>query len=89
MMASVICSSTARLGCSPAHRDRSIGWPAVTLTGVRGRTLNLLVRGSKTRSAPQFAIGITGAPVSRASRAAPVLPRIGHRSGSRVVVPSG
>ena len=39
--------------------------------------------------APQCATGITGAPVVRASRAAPVLPTIGHRSGSRVAVPSG
>src|SRR5450756_229124 len=39
--------------------------------------------------APHWAIGITGARVARARRATPVRPAIGHRSGSRVNVPSG
>ena len=88
MIASVICSSTALFGVAPAQRDRSTGSPAVTVTGMRGLIFSLLVRGSKTCWAPQFATGTTGAPVIRARRAAPVLPRMGHRSASRVVVPT-
>ena len=42
-----------------------------------------------TSCAPQLATGITGQPVINATRAAPVFPVIGHRSGSRVIVPSG
>ncbi len=38
---------------------------------------------------PHWATGTTGAPEASAIRAAPVLPTIGHRSGSRVIVPSG
>src|SRR6478736_3402589 len=39
--------------------------------------------------APQCAIGMSGMSSARANRTAPVLPRMGHRSGSRVSVPSG
>jgi hypothetical protein len=77
------------VGEAPANRPRSTGGPATTVTGMRGRRFTLLVRGSNIFSGPHIAMGITGAPVARASRAAPVLPRIGHRSASRVVVPSG
>ena len=42
-----------------------------------------------TSCGPHWATGITGQPVVNAIRAAPVLPVIGHRSGSRVSVPSG
>lgn len=89
MMASVISSRVALVGVEPAHRLRSTGGPATTVTGMRGRRLNRLVRGSKSFSGPHMTTGTTGAPVASASRAAPVLPFIGHSSGSRVVVPSG
>ena len=39
--------------------------------------------------APHCPMGSTGAPVRMARRAAPVLPVMGHRSGSRESVPSG
>lgn len=89
MMASVISSRVTRVGGAPAQRLRSIGSPATTVTGIRGRGLSRLVRGSKIRSGPHITSGTTGAPVASASRAAPVLAFIGHRSGCRVVVPSG
>ena len=77
------------VGAAPAHRDRSMGGPAITVTGVPGRSLSFFVRGSKIRSGPHMTTGMTGAPVTSHNRATPVLPRIGHRSGSLVVVPSG
>ncbi len=60
----------------------------------RGRVCGGSSRGTlpyrrQQRCAPHCPIGTTGHPVSSAIRAAPVLPRIGHRSGSRVSVPSG
>ena len=76
------------MGAAPAQRDRSTGGPATTVTGVRGRSRSFLVRGSKSCCGPHITIGTTGAPVASHRRAAPVLPRMGHRSGSLVVVPS-
>ena len=42
-----------------------------------------------TNWAPHCPMGTTGAPVAMARRAAPVLPVMGHWSGSRERVPSG
>ena len=42
-----------------------------------------------TNWAPHCPMGTTGAPVAMARRAAPVLPVMGHCSGSRERVPSG
>src|SRR5262245_48651264 len=39
MMASVICSSTARLGVASVQREKSTGLPAMTVIGVRGLIL--------------------------------------------------
>src|SRR5205814_6888945 len=89
MIASVISPSTWVDGSRPAHRDRSSGGPATTVTGVRGRSRSFFVRTSKIRCGPHITTGTTGAPVASQSRATPVLPRMGHRSGSLVVVPSG
>ena len=82
-------SDLAATAASPSYAKRSIGAPAETITGVRGRSLILRVIGLWMACAPHCAIGMTGAPVISASRAAPVLPCIGQRSGSFVQVPSG
>ena len=46
-------------------------------------------RGGSAKLAPHCPIGMIGAPVRNASRAAPVWPAIGHWAGSKVMVPSG
>ena len=43
-----------------------------------------LAYGASISCGPHWATGMTGAPVARATRAAPVLPTIGHSCGSRV-----
>ena len=65
------------------------GGPATTCIVLRGRSRSLRPYGAITSCAPQIPSGISGAPVASAMRAAPVLPVIGHRSGSLVIVPSG
>src|SRR5699024_6242830 len=88
-MTAVISWRVAESPDRSANRERSTGGPATTRTVVRGSTFTNFLYGPSTLWAPQWAIGMTGAPVSIASRAAPVFPRMGHRSGSRVSVPSG
>ena len=51
--------------------------------------LELAVARQHLPGQPQWAIGMSGMSPASASRTAPVLPRIGHSSGSRVSVPSG
>ena len=65
------------------------GGPASMRMCLRGNGFGVFVYGGSSSCAPHWPTGITGAPVSRAIRAAPDLPVIGHRSGSRVSVPSG
>ena len=56
---------------------------------LRGKRWGFFVYGGRIACAPHWPTGTTGQPVSNAIRAAPDLPRIGHRSGSRVIVASG
>ena len=56
---------------------------------LRGNRSGFFEYGASSSCAPQWPTGITGQPVASAIRAAPDLPVIGHRSGSRVMVPSG
>ena len=56
---------------------------------LRGRGFGVFVYGGSSSWAPHWPTGMTGLPVSRAIRAAPDLPVIGHSAGSRVSVPSG
>ena len=78
----MIAPSRGGRRCPPAD-------PAVTCIVFGGSTLSCVVYGAMTSLAPHCAIGISGAPVSRATRSAPVLPVIGQMPGSRVIVPSG
>ena len=95
MTSSVMAYRLAGVGAASAHFDRSSGGPATTVTGIRGRRFSRRPgrfpsrRGSNIRCGPHVTIGTTGAPVSRNSRATPVLPRCGHRSPAFGVVPSG
>ena len=89
MISSVIAYRFADVGSAPFHFDKSISSPAVTVTLVRHRGCSFRMRGSKIAWAPHDATGMTGAPVSRNSRAMPVLPRCGHNSPTLGVVPSG
>ena len=68
---------------------RSTGSPTVIVIVLRGNRSGFFAYGASSSWAPHWATGITGQPVASAIRAAPVLPAIGHRSGSRVMVPSG
>jgi hypothetical protein len=89
MRCSVISCKVAALAGASAHWLRSIGGPATTVTGVCGTGRSLWVRGSNSFCGPHIATGTTGALVASQTRAAPVLPRMGHSSGSLVVLPSG
>ena len=91
MIASVICvERRARSARRRPTGDRSTGGPAMTRHRRARAQADLAgARVEDPLRRPTSTTGITGAPVASASRAAPVLPRIGHRSGSRVVVPSG
>ena len=89
MMSAVAFRSVLAVSREPAYLDRSTGGPAAICTVLRGNRRGLLEPYGKTCWAPQCAIGTTGAPVVRESRAAPVLATIGHRPGSLVAVPSG
>ncbi len=95
MMSSVASLSTWAVSSWPWYLLRSTAGPAATTTRWRGNRLNLLFPppprpyGGMISCAPQWATGMTGAPVISATRATPLLPVIGHRSGSRVSVPSG
>jgi hypothetical protein len=89
MIAAVAARSAFADVCWPAHCDRSTGGPAIVRTVLRGNSLSFLLPYGRMSYVPQCATGITGAPVARASRAAPVLDTIGHRLGSRVAVDSG
>lgn len=91
MMTSVASRRTSGVGSMPWNRERSTGGPACTWSVLRGKSRSLfsLAYGGIARLAPHCATGMTGAFVINATRAAPVLPAIGHMSGSRVRVPSG
>lgn len=91
MMVSVTARSTSAVGSLPWNALRSTGGPAWTLSVLRGKSRSFfsLAYGGIASLAPHWATGMTGALVSNATRAAPVLPCMGHMSGSRVRVPSG
>ena len=57
--------------------------------GLAGEEAELLAVAGSSACVPQCAAGMIGMSRSSAIRTAPVLPRIGHRSGSRVSEPSG
>ena len=73
----------------PTRSPRSTGSPAFIVTCWGGIRRGFEEYGGRIFCTPQCPTGITGQPVSSAIRAAPVLPVIGQRSGSRVSVPSG
>src|SRR5205814_2588249 len=84
MISSVTARSMNRSPAIPAYREKSIGAP--------NRIRTRLIFGSSrpigwTSSEFSMTTGITGAPLSSASRATPVLPRYRRPSGDRV--PSG
>src|SRR5690606_36327241 len=89
MMSLVADFNTSDVRSRPTYADRSTGGPARIVIVLRGSRLTFLAYGASNSWTPHCATGITGAPVARAIRAAPVLPTIGHRPGSRVIVPSG
>src|SRR5690606_20505510 len=73
----------------PRNSDRSTGSPTLTWMVLRGNRLIFLPYRGITFWVPQCESGISGMSASSAIRTAPVLPRIGHRSGSLVREPSG
>jgi hypothetical protein len=73
----------------PDRSDSSTGGPAFIRMTLRGNSLGRRAYGARMSCGPHCATGMTGHPVVSAMRAAPVLPTIGHSSGSRVSVPSG
>ena len=80
-------ASSAVTGWS-RRSSRFTGSPTSIRSVLRGSSLGKWICGPYISSwAPHCPIGTTGHPVRRAIRAAPVLPAIGHRSGSRVIVP--
>ena len=85
MISSVTARVTSRSDSSPAYLEKSSGSPNRTpgRTLMRGRSLPA----GRISNVPTMAVGITGAPDSRASRATPVLPLYSRPSGVRV--PSG
>jgi hypothetical protein len=84
-----VAAATAVAEVSPDRSARSTGSPTFMVISLRGKRSGFFAYGARTSWAPHCPIGITGAPVASAIRAAPDLPTIGHRSGSRVMVPSG
>ena len=90
MITSVISCSTRTVGSLPRNALRSIGSPTEMTCLGRGISRTFFLYRSNCCCTPHCASGITGTSgTSVASRAAPVLPAIGHPSGSRVTVPSG
>ncbi|CNJ41545.1 Uncharacterised protein [Mycobacterium tuberculosis] len=73
-----------RLPANPSKRENSIGAPNRTVTRPNR---SIFLPGGLTTLVPIIATGITGTPVSSASRASPVLPLYSRPSGDRV--PSG
>ena len=88
MIADVAASSAVRVRGPPSQRDRSTGGPATTCTVLRGNGRGRRSGGMRF-CVPQFATGITGAPVTSAIRPMPFFAFIGQPSGSAVNVPSG
>ena len=88
MIRSVASRSTAGVSFLPWRSSRSTGAPARIRISLRGKSFGLRAYGASSSLGPHCAHGITGHPVVSPIRAAPVLPTIGHRSGSRVIVPS-
>src|SRR5262249_56104524 len=76
------------IGC-PANSSKSPGGPACMCIVLRGKKWKRLEYGDSTSCGPHWATGMTGTPVVKATRAAPVLPVIGQRFRSLVIVPSG
>lgn len=89
MMCAVTSRSTSAVGSLPYQSVRSTGGPTSTRWVLRGSQLGFFAYGGRNSLPPHWATGMTGALVSSATRAIPVLPAIGHWSGSRVRVPSG
>ena len=89
MIRSVAWRSIAGVSGRPRRSSRSTGGPAFMEIVLRGNSRGRFAYGARMWFAPHCAIGMTGTPEASAMRAAPVLPVIGHRSGSRVMVPSG
>ena len=83
MIADVTPFSAVRVRGPPSHRERSTGGPATTVTRCRGNSRGSLPGGTACW-VPQFAIGITGAPVTSAIRPTPFFAFIGQPSGSAV-----
>jgi hypothetical protein len=78
-----VAESSARSSCSL----KSSGGPAFTQIG-RPKWTPLWPR-RHTGPEPHTATGITGTPVASDSRATPVFPRVGEKSGLEVTVDSG
>lgn len=90
MIRSVAAATVAAVTGRACRSARSTGGPKrIWMRVRRGEIRGTLVYGASSSCGPHCAIGMTGQPDCRASRAAPVLPRIGHCSGSRVSEPSG
>ena len=84
MIADVTASSAVRVRGPPSHVDRSTGGPATIDTRLRGKSRGSGEPGGSTSCVPQFATGITGAPVTSAIRPIPFLAFMGQPSGSAV-----
>ena len=89
MIRSVALLITCCVRGKATRSSNGTGGPASIRMCLRGNGLGVFVFGGSSRCAPHWPTGITGAPVSRAIRAAPDFPVISRRSGSRVSVPSG
>ena len=85
MIRSVASLTTLGVRGLASRSSRSTGSPAFIVICLRGNRCGFFAYGARISCAPHWPTGITGQPVSSAIRAAPVLPRIGHRSGSRVM----
>src|SRR6185437_10143264 len=78
---SITARSMNRLPARPSNRLKSIGLPNLTWTRPNR---HILLPGGLTKSVPIIATGMTGTPLSSASRPRPVLPLYSRPSGERV-----
>ena len=84
MIAAVTPFNAVRVRGPPSHAERSTGGPATIDTRLRGMRRGSRAAGGSTCWVPQFATGITGAPVTSAIRPTPFFAFIGQPSGSAV-----
>ena len=88
MTVSVTLRNASGSSCCPSNCEKSTGGPALTQMG-RPNVRLLAPSRCHTCWEPHTAIGSTGTSLVSASRAMPVLPRIGEKSALVVTVPSG